>query len=162
MSRRSRRSGWILRLALGLTALSLWAYIPYRYAVRPPVFDGFIGAVYAILFPLSALLALGALAVAWRPAIVSRLRDTTLKAVGVFGGAWLLMGFLCVPRLTALTAVEPVKGSISMVHMTAQHVFLGVMAMAVAWLPQAVVSILLGRPPSDAMMATERPLPTTE
>ena len=156
-----KKSGWILRLALGLTALSLWAYIPYRYAVRPPAFEGVLGSLYAIVFPLSALLALGALAVAWRPRILERVGPSGLRAAGVFGGIWLLVGFLCVPRLTALTATEPLKGAVSTVHMTAQHMFLGLVAMASAWRPADVLAILLGRPRTVVSMASERPLPSS-
>lgn len=162
MTDRPRKTGWALRLALGLTALSLWGYIPYRYAVRPPVFEGFLGSMYAILFPLSAGLALGALAVAWRPEILGRIGGTSLKAIGAFGGVWLLMGFLCVPHLTALTAIEPLKGVISMIHMTAQHVFLGVVVMTAAWRPEDVLAILLGRSLSAAPVASEHPLLTSD
>ena len=159
MTHRPKKSGWILRLALGLTGLSLWAYLPYRYLARPPAFEGFLGSAYALLFPLSALLALGALAVAWRPELLGRLGDTRLKVVGAYGGAWLLMGFLCLPRLTALSATEPFKGALSTFHMTAQHVFLGALAMASAWRPAEVVAILLGRRRPVESMASEGPLP---
>lgn len=143
------RPRMLWRIALGATALSLWAYIPYRYATRPPGFEGVLGSAYAALFPVAALFALGALLVAHRPRRLDQVaRSSALRwGVGVYGATWLAMGMLCVPSLTATAAVAPLKGAISMIHMTAQHVFLGLAAVGAAWRPEAVEGVLDGRPP---------------
>lgn len=140
-----RESSTWIRIALGATALSLWAYIPYRYATRPPEPEGFVGIGYAVLFPLAGLLALVALIAAWKPASVRRLQAGsrgTRFALGGYGAVWLVMGLLCVSSLTAAAAASPVKGAVSMIHMTAQHVFLGLAAVAVAWRPDVAASAL--------------------
>ncbi|MBW3660676.1 MAG: hypothetical protein KY397_03480 [Gemmatimonadetes bacterium] len=144
----SKTRAILFRIALGATALSLWAYIPYRYATRPPGFEGFLGAGYAVLFPLAGLLALGALVAAWRPALVERLTDrgASRTLLGAYSAVWLAMGLLCVPSLQATSAVAPLKGALATIHMTAQHVFLGLAAVGAAWRPEVAASILLARP----------------
>lgn len=149
----------LFRVALGLSALSLWAYIPYRYATRPPRLDGPLGTAYALLFPVAALLALAVLAGAWRPRLVDGLagRRVSRAALGGYALTWLAMGLMCVPRLQAVAAGSPLKGAVSTIHMTAQHVFLGLTAAGAAWRPRVVASILLARPvESDATSATRR------
>lgn len=151
--RRSRSAlAAFLRGAAGLTAVSLLVYIPYRYVARPPGFDGVLGSLYAILFPLSLLLAVGALWVAIRPERLERLVSGgegggvgARWALGVYGGLWVAMGLMCVPSLTALAEVSPVKGLFSTVHMSAQHVFLGFGAVVTGWQPGPVRSWLEGR-----------------
>jgi len=145
-----RESATWIRIALGATALSLWAYIPYRYATRPPEPEGVIGVAYAAIFPLAALLALAALIAAWKPAMVKALdgRRGARLALGGYATTWLAMGILCVPTLTAAAAASPVKGAISTLHMTAQHVFLGLAAIGAAWRPD-VASAILGVPVPD-------------
>lgn len=143
----------LFRVALGVVALSLWAYIPYRYATRPPGVEGVLGTAYTVLFPLAAVLALAALVAAWRPALVERLaaRPWLRGALGAYGATWLVMGLMCVPSLQATAAAAPLKGTIATLHMTAQHVFLGLAAVGAAWRPAVAASILLARPvPADA------------
>lgn len=150
-ARRVRRT--ILRVAFALTALSLFVYVPYRYAVRPPELGGFFGTGYALLFPLSAVLAAGALAAAWKPEILRSLGDTSpgwRAVLGLYGGTWVLMGLMCLPSLTSLAAVSPVKGLLSTIHMTAQHVLLGFGAVAVAVEPSTAAGILGGLSLGDA------------
>lgn len=146
---RSTRSA-VLRVLLALTAVSLFVYVPYRYVTRPPEFGGFLGTSYALLFPLSVLLAGLALQAAWRPRVLDRLesagRGTAGRwGLGVYGGAWVLMGLMCVPSLTALAAHSPVEGLFATIHMTAQHVFLGFGALAVAVDPAVARAVLEGR-----------------
>lgn len=150
-SSRAARKGFLLRMAVSLTALSLWVYIPYRYAVRPPRPDGVLGTAYAILFPLAALLALGAILVAWRPDRLERLAGWSRVAVGLYAGAWLLMGLLCIPSLSALAAKAPLRGALATAHMTAQHAFLGLTAVFAAWRPDAIGAVLEGRSVADAL-----------
>lgn len=134
-----------MRLALAVTALSMWVYIPYRYAVRPPRFDSLLGSTYALLFPLAALLALWVLYVALRP---ERLTGPTTGSMwfrgmlGAYGALWVTMGLLCGPTLSALATISPVKGLLSAFHMTAQHVFLGLGAVAAAWRPHVARRVL--------------------
>lgn len=138
----------LFRIALGATALSLWAYIPYRYATRPPRLEGVVGIGYGVLFPLAALLALAALFAAWRPGLLDRLegRPAGRAVLGAYGAVWLGMGLLCVPSLQATAASSPVEGALATIHMTAQHVCLGLAAAGAAWRPRVAGSILLGRP----------------
>lgn len=161
---RSRRAlGVVLRVAAAATALSLFVYVPYRYAVRPPEFVGFLGSAYAVLFPLSLLLAAAALRVAWRPEALSRLDAERGPGrvsrkwkwgIGLYGGAWVAMGLMCIPSLTALAEVSPIQGLFSTVHMTAQHVFLGFGAVVAAARPAAVEAVLEGRPAAEGGLGT--------
>lgn len=160
---RERVAGGI-RIALALTAVSLWIYVPYRYAVRPPEVGGVVGTGYAVLFPLSVVLALGALLVAWRPWLLGRLgasgggSDALRWGLGAYGVAWLAMGVLCVPSLSALAAVSPVKGMLSTVHMSAQHVFLGIVAASAAWRPDAVLRLLVVRERAGGAVRSDSPV----
>lgn len=143
--RRTRAAG--LRVVFALTALSLLFYVPYRYAVRPPEFGGVFGTGYALLFPLSAVLALAILAAMWKPDLLSGLDGAGSGwrvGLGLYGGTWVLMGLMCLPSLTSLAAVSPVKGLFSTIHMTAQHVLLGFGAVAVAVDPSTAAGILTG------------------
>lgn len=148
-----RGTALVLRLGLVLTAVSLWVYIPYRYATRPPEFDGALGIGYAILFPLSALLAWWAFRAGLAPDRVSALgegpRARGLRGIlGGYGAAWLVMGLMCVPSLAALSAVSPAQGLFATLHMTAQHVFLGLVAVTSAWRPHAMARLLDGTSPA--------------
>lgn len=148
-----RGTALVLRLGLVLTAVSLWVYIPYRYATRPPELDGVLGIGYAVLFPLSALLAWWAFRAGLAPDRVGALAEGPpsrgLRGIlGAYGAAWLVMGLMCVPSLAALSAVSPVQGLFATLHMTAQHVFLGLVAVTAAWRPDAVARLLGGASPA--------------
>lgn len=149
----------VLRVALALTAVSLLFYVPFRYVTRPPEFGGFLDTAYALLFPLSLLLAGAALWAAWRPGLPSRLAvadgSTGRWILGLYGGGWLLMGLMCLPSLTSLAAHSPVEGLFASVHMTAQHVFLGFAAVATAVHPAAARAVLEGRSPMAAWEGEE-------
>lgn len=152
----TRLRALLLRIVLGLTAVSLLAYVPYRYAVRPPGWEGVLGTLYALLFPIAALLAVAGLAAAVRPSVLRRLRgsggarEAALRTgIGVYAGLWVLMGLMCVPSLSALAETAPVKGLFSTVHMTAQHVFLGFAAVATTWRPAAAEALLRGEAPGE-------------
>lgn len=152
VSRARRYQGPVVRGVLALTALSLLLYVPYRYVVRPPEFGGVLDTGYALLFPLSALLAAATLAAAWRPGLLRRLDGASGWRVGLgaYGGSWVLMGLMCLPSLTSLAAISPVAGLFSTVHMTAQHVLLGFGAVAVAVDPATTAGILEGLSLGDA------------
>lgn len=161
---RSRRAlGILLRVVTGAAALSLVVYVPYRYATRPPEFEGFLGATYALLFPLALVLAVAALWVAWRPEAVRRVAGgeggggSRLRWVfGVYGGLWVAMGLMCLPSLTDLAAISPIKGLFSTVHMTAQHVYLGFGAVAVAVWPAGAEAVMTGREAAGAARRGEQ------
>lgn len=144
-----------VRVVLALTAVSLLAYVPYRYVARPPRFDGFLGSAYALLFPLSILLAVAVLRVAWRPVSLAGLADGRRTArigrwaLGLYGGLWVTMGLMCIPSLTALAEVSPVKGLFATIHMSAQHVLLGFGSVVGAWKPELVGAILGGEGTSE-------------
>lgn len=164
-----RVRGTVLRSAFALTAASLLLYVPYRYAVRPPEFGGFFGTGYALLFPLSALLAVAALAVTAKPGMLRGLDDAGpawRSALGLYGGTWVLMGLMCLPSLTSLAAISPVKGLFSTIHMTAQHVLLGFGAVAVAVDPAAAAGLLEGLRFDDARRrasgAASGPVPASD
>lgn len=154
-SRRFR--GTVLRIAFALTAVSLLFYVPYRYAVRPPEFGGFFGTGYALLFPLSAVLAVATLFATWKPDLLRGLEGRSAGwryALGLYGGSWVLMGLMCLPTLSALAAVSPVEGLFSTIHMTAQHVLLGFGAVAVAVDPSTAAGTLEGLSWDDARRQT--------
>lgn len=110
---RPLRSG-ILRSVLGLTAVSLVFYVPFRYATRPPGFGGPLDTAYALLFPPSILLAVAALRASWRPHLLAGLDTASGSAgrwiLGAYGGSWVLMGLMCLPSLTSLAAHSPGEG----------------------------------------------------
>lgn len=142
---------FLFRLALGAAAISLVAYVPYRYAVRPPRLHGIMMSGYTILFPLAAILAIAALVVAARPATVEALGRAPAglrAALAVFGLAWLVVGMACTPRMAMRAGAEPLVWGIAILQMTAQHVLLGLAAAAAAWRPDAVAALLLGHPPA--------------
>lgn len=150
-----------IRVAVAATALSLWVYVPYRYVTRPPHFEGVLGSTYAVLFPLAGLLAMAGLVAAWRPELLAKLDHGAAglprRVLGAYGGAWLLMGLMCLSWLSALAAAEPLRGAFAFVHMTAQHVFLGLSAVGAAWRPELAAAILLGRLAPDPAPSTASP-----
>lgn len=155
----------VLRVALALTAVSLVVYVPFRYVTRPPEFGGFLGTTYAVLFPLSLLLAGAAIWAAWRPGLLTELEGAGGSMgrwiLGVYGGSWVLTGLMCLPSLTSLAAHSPVEGLFASVHMTAQHVFLGFAAVATAVDPAVARTVLDGRS-ATAASETEAPGAATE
>lgn len=161
-SRSCTAAGYLLRGGAALAAASLVFYVPFRYATRPPAFEGILGSAYALLFPLSLLLAVASLWAAWRPVEAFRRLGTGGRdggslplrwGLGLYGGAWVAMGLMCLPSLTALAEVSPVQGLFATVHMTAQHVFLGFGAVAAAARPAAARAVLEGRPVGEALAA---------
>lgn len=156
----SRFRGTVLRIAFALTAVSLLFYVPYRYVARPPEFGGFFGTGYALLFPLSAVLAVATLFATWKPDLLRGLEGRSpgwRYALGLYGGTWVLMGLMCVPSLTALAAVSPIQGLFSTIHMSAQHVLLGFGAVAVAVDPATAAGMMEGLSFHDARRRSSTP-----
>lgn len=135
-----------LRLALVAAAGSLLAYMPYRYGVRPPVFEGVFGTTYAALFPVVGLVALGAVLMAWRPRLLGALerpRWVMLRWVlGLCSGVWMSLGLVHLPWLLALVPASPLSAGLSIGLMAIHHVFLGLAALAVALFPARCAGVL--------------------
>lgn len=131
----------VFRLALFLAALSLAAYIPYKYATQLHAVSG----IYAFLFPLSGLLALAGITVAVKPQVACDCGMPVRSGLGALAVLWMVTGMLCVKSLAAGMLNDPLHGSIAMVHMLAQHAFLSLSLLAFALFPQQMAR-LLGRP----------------
>lgn len=130
--------GWLaLRVALFIAAASLLVYIPYRYlAASHPA----PGTVYGTIFPASALLALAGLVLAVRPDACACSKRRTMVAGGLtaFGVTWMATGLQCLGSLAQTTLQTPLQGVLATFHMTAQHVFLSIGVVALAWAPERV------------------------
>ena len=132
MTSTQRSFGWLLRAALFLAAASLAAYIPYKYATQLHAVTGF----YAVLFPLSALLAAAGMVVAVKPDKACDCGVPMRSGIAALSLLWLATGVMCVGSLTESVIEHPLHGSIATFHMLAQHVFLSLMLLAVALAPQ--------------------------
>lgn len=125
-----REWSW-MRWALLAAGVSLAFYLPYRYAVRPPVTPG----LYSFLFPLSAVLAAAGVALAWRPGIVLRLPYAIRAAIGAVALLWFVAGMVCVPSLGLKIVASPIAGLFATFQMVVQHVFLSAAVGAFALRP---------------------------
>jgi hypothetical protein len=153
LQRPSSTFGRLFRVALFAAAASLAMYIPYKYATQLHAVEGF----YALLFPLSALLAVVGMVVAVKPA---RARDCGVpmrSGVAALSVLWLATGLMCVGTLTAAVVEHPLHGSIAAFHMLAQHVFLSLALIAFALAPQRVARALGVATPA----ARPQPIPGT-
>ena len=142
--------GLIFRLALLIAAVSLAAYIPYKYATQLHAVTG----LYAFLFPLSGLLALAGIVVAVRPESACDCGSTMRAGVGVVSVLWMATGVMCVSGLAKGVMHDPMHGSIAAFHMVAQHVFMSLSLVAFAIWPNQMVR-WLGR----TVPASAAPLP---
>lgn len=131
----SRTLVWtIFRIALFAAAVSLAAYIPYKYATQLHAIRG----LYAFLFPLSSVLAVAGIVLALRPRTACDCSTGVRAGVGALAGLWMVTGGLCVPSLMELIANSPAGGLFAIFHMLAQHVFLSLSILAFAVAPQAM------------------------
>lgn len=134
-SNRASRSlilGWTFRVALFAAAASLAAYIPFKYATQLHAISG----LYALLFPLSAILALAGMVVAWKPKAACDCSMPVRAGVGAVSVLWLVTGLLCVKTLADGIDDHPVRGTFAMFHMVTQHVFLSLGVLAFALMPE--------------------------
>lgn len=141
------------RALLFLAAISMLGYIAYRYTLFQPPDHG---SLYGVIFPLSALLAVVGAVLAAEPFLLAGVRGRPGAAlrgglVG-YGALWMATGVVCTRSLAAGIAAAPLGGSVDMLHMVAQHVFLPIAVAALAWAP-ARVGRWLGAP---------EPLPRTD
>ncbi|MBA3562568.1 MAG: hypothetical protein H0W33_00870 [Gammaproteobacteria bacterium] len=134
----------IFRIALFAAAASLAAYIPYKYATQLHAISG----SYALLFPLSSVLALAGMALAIRPRAACQCGGLVRGGIGALAVLWMATGLLCVGMLTASVLSNPLQGLIAAVHMVAQHVFLSLSLLAFVLMPERVVRAL-GQDPLD-------------
>ena len=123
----------VLRTILFLSAATLALYIPFKYLTQLHAVTGF----YAILFPLSGLLAAAGVVLAIKPEAACDC--STMARIGGGGLAigWMATGLMCTASLTEMVQEMPLGGSVAMVHMLAQHVVLSMailsFAIAPAW-----------------------------
>ena len=138
---------WVIfRIALFAAAVSLAAYIPYKYATQLHTVTG----MYAFLFPLSGVLAVAGIVLALRPRTACDCSPVTRAGVGVLAGAWMVTGVLCVSSLLEMIASSPAGGLFATFHMLAQHVFLSLSILAFALIPQKMAG-KLGAPASGGV-----------
>lgn len=95
---------------------------------------------------------------ALRPILVASGEARELGGVGragrAYAASWLVMGLACVPSLSALAAKSPMQGLFATLHMTAQHVFLGLVALTATRAPATLHSFLAGASTSSSEART--------
>ena len=121
----------IFRIALFAAAVSLAAYIPFKYATQFHAMKGF----YAFMFPFSAVLAVTGMALAVKPGVGCKLGVTARAALGSVSVLWLVTGLLCAPSLVAKFPISVWGGAFAVFHMTVQHIFLSATVFAFAFAP---------------------------
>lgn len=126
------------RIALFSSALSLAAYIPYKYLTQLHAIEG----LYAFLFPLSAALAAGGMLFAARPQAACECGTPVRAGLGALALLWLATGLLCVPTLVHATMNSPAGGLFATFHMLVQHVFLSLALLLFAVAPQSMAERL--------------------
>jgi len=128
----------IFRIFLFAASASLAAYIPYKYVTQLHAFEG----VYAFLFPLSGMLALAGMVLAFRPRLACSCNIPTRAGLGALAVLWMTTGLLCVKTLSLAILENPVGGSFAMFHMLIQHVFLSLSLIVFAFRPEGTVAWL--------------------
>ena len=122
----------VLRAILFLSAATLALYLPFKYATQLHAVTG----LYAILFPLSGLLAIGGMVLAVKPEAACDCSTMTRIGGGGLAVLWMATGLMCTASLTETVREMPLGGTIAMVHMLAQHVVLSMAILAFAIAPQ--------------------------
>lgn len=146
----SRSPAWraTFRVALFVAAAWLALYIPFKYATQLHAISG----LYAVAFPLSAILALAGIVVAWKPRTACDCSVPVRAGVGAVAVLWLVTGMLCVGSLADSIAANPLRGTFATFQMVVQHVFLSLTLLAFAFAPARM---------SRAFGAASGPAPTT-
>lgn len=133
--RRKTKLIWIsFRFLLFAAAASLAAYIPFKYATQLHAIEG----IYAFLFPLSSVVALAGLLLAFKPELGFNLPLWLRTATSAIAVGWIATGVICVPSLARTTLTAPFQGIFATFHMTAQHIFLSLSVTFMLLVPQAV------------------------
>ena len=128
----------MFRIALFGAALSLAAYIPYKYATQLHAITG----LYAFLFPLASVLAAAGIVLAMRPSKACDCSTVVRSGVGAVAALWMATGVLCMPSLMEATSALPASGMFATFHMLVQHVFLSLSILAFAFAPRTMAKIL--------------------
>lgn len=140
----SNQRGWmILRGLMGAAAIALVGYVAYRYSIFNPPRHG---SLYGTIFPFALPFALLALALAWRPRLLAALPGAAGAAsragATLFSGLWMATGAMCVAGFSKAVASAPVGGSLDMLHIFSDHIFLPVAVIALAWAPDRIARAL--------------------
>lgn len=122
----------LLRLVLLVAASTLAIYIPFKYLTQLHALTG----LYAFLFPLSGLLAVGGLVLAVDPGRACSCSTEVRAGAGVLAVGWMATGLLCVPSLVETVRVAPMGGAIAFGHMLLQHIILSSAILAFAIAPR--------------------------
>lgn len=130
--------GATFRVALFAAAAWLAVYIPFKYATQLHAISG----LYAFAFPLSAILALAGIAVAWKPKVACDCSVPVRAGVGAVSVLWLVTGMLCVNSLADSIAANPWRGTFATFQMVTQHVFLSLGLLAFAFVPARMARTL--------------------
>ncbi len=133
----------VLRAILFLSAATLALYIPFKYATQLHAVTG----LYAILFPLSGLLAVGGMVLAVKPEAACDCSTMTRAGGGGLAVLWMATGLMCTASLTEMVREMPLGGTVAMVHMLAQHVVLSMAILGFAISPRQTARIF-GAPES--------------
>ncbi len=133
----------VLRAILFLSAATLALYIPFKYATQLHAVTG----LYAILFPLSGLLAAGGMVLAVKPEAACDCATMTRVGGGGLAVLWMATGLMCTASLTEMVSETPLGGTVAMVHMLAQHVVLSMAILGFAIFPRHTARIF-GAPES--------------
>ncbi len=131
-----KRLWLVFRVLLLGAAASLAAYIPYKYATQLHAIEG----IYFYLFPLSSVVALAGILLAWKPELGFTLPIWLRTATSAIAVGWIATGVICVPSLAKTTMAAPLKGLFATFHMTTQHIFLSLVVTFMLLVPQAVHS----------------------
>lgn len=138
-SREGSRRWAGFRALLFLAGSSLLGYIAYRYTLFQPPDHG---SLYGVIFPLSVVLAVLGAVLAVHPFLLAGVRGRPGAALrgGLigFGAVWMATGVACTRSLVEGIGVAPLGGSIDMVHMVSQHIFLPAAVALLAWAPARV------------------------
>lgn len=149
-------AGWIFRGTLMVAAVTLAIYIPYKYATQLHAVTG----LYAFLFPMSGLLALAGITLAWKPTLGCSCGMPLRAGFGSISVLWLCTGLLCVSSLASGVMNDPVQGSIAVGHMVLQHIILTFSLLAFVLFPDGVVRWLgldvLDKQPPDSRQPAYR------
>lgn len=135
--------GWLaFRMAVFVAGASLLVYIAYRYVAGSHPAPG--ASAYGIIFPASSLLALAGMYLAVRPMACAcsgegRGRERFIAgSLTAISGVWIFTGLQCAGYLAQTTLDTPLRGFLETFHMAAQHVFLSLGVVALAWVPHRV------------------------
>lgn len=146
---KQRLDAWkAFRAVIFLAAASLAIYIPYKYATQLHATEG----LYAFLFPLSSVLALGGIVFAWKPALVFRIPFLLRAPVGLIAAGWIGTGLLCIPSLMQTTLNG---GLFATFHLLVQHVVLSISLGTLVLAPRATYAHFGLQPPARAKQAAE-------